>query len=164
MEIFASTKVSVGFRHKIFLNPSSISFDQKKYRGMIGFLLYLTASCLDIMFSACLCARFYVNLKMYHLLAVKNIKIWYPTNASFLLQAYFNSNYGGHQLDRKEHLEVVNLWWKISQLVIQEIEFYYSLNVRSRIHRSCKLHFISSLDEILASGLWLSISIDSNLM
>ena len=32
--------------------------DIKSYRGMIGSLLYLTASRLDIMFSVCFCARF----------------------------------------------------------------------------------------------------------
>jgi hypothetical protein len=34
------------------------SVDVKLYRGMIGSLLYLTASKSDIMFSVCLCARF----------------------------------------------------------------------------------------------------------
>ena len=34
------------------------SVDIKLYRSMIGSLLYLTASRLDIMFSVCLCARF----------------------------------------------------------------------------------------------------------
>ena len=29
--------------------------DQTKYRGMIGSLLYLTASCPDIMHSVCVC-------------------------------------------------------------------------------------------------------------
>ena len=32
--------------------------DIKMYRGMIYFLLYLTANRLDIMFNVCLCARF----------------------------------------------------------------------------------------------------------
>ena len=40
--------------------------DQKKYRGMIGSLLYLTASRLDIMLSVCLCARFQANPKESH--------------------------------------------------------------------------------------------------
>ncbi|KAL7597749.1 uncharacterized mitochondrial protein AtMg00810-like [Lactuca sativa] len=110
MDTCASAKVPMGFRHKIFANPSSVSVDEKKYRGMIGSLFYLTASHPDIMFSTCLCARFQVNPKMSHLLAVKQIfcylkgtkslKIWYPANESFLLQAYSDSNYGGLQLDR----------------------------------------------------------------
>ena len=32
--------------------------DQTKYRGMLGSLLYLTASRLDIMYNVCLCDRF----------------------------------------------------------------------------------------------------------
>ncbi|MCR2847933.1 hypothetical protein KN825_15245, partial [Weizmannia coagulans] len=41
--------------------------DQKKYRGMIGSLLYLTASRPDIMYSVCLCARFQACPKESHL-------------------------------------------------------------------------------------------------
>ncbi|GKE32826.1 hypothetical protein Tco_1452148 [Tanacetum coccineum] len=44
-----------------------------KYRGMIGSLLYLTASRPDIMFSVCLCARFQETPKTSHLEAVKRI-------------------------------------------------------------------------------------------
>ena len=34
------------------------NIDQKLYRGIIGSLLYLTASRPDILFSVCVCARF----------------------------------------------------------------------------------------------------------
>ena len=47
--------------------------DQTLYRSMIGSLLYLTASRLDIMFSMCMCARFQANPKETHLIAVKRI-------------------------------------------------------------------------------------------
>ena len=40
--------------------------DVSKYRGMIGSLLYLTASRPDIMFSVCMCARFQANPKESH--------------------------------------------------------------------------------------------------
>ncbi|GKC30006.1 retrovirus-related pol polyprotein from transposon TNT 1-94 [Tanacetum coccineum] len=59
-----------------------------KYRGMIGSLLYLTASRPDIMFSVCLCVRFQEYPKTSHLEAVKRIfrcvkgtthsGLWYP--------------------------------------------------------------------------------------
>jgi len=39
------------------------SVDQTKYRGLIGSLLYLTASRPDIMFAVCLCARYKQILK-----------------------------------------------------------------------------------------------------
>nr|XP_016439514.1 PREDICTED: uncharacterized mitochondrial protein AtMg00810-like [Nicotiana tabacum] len=47
--------------------------DETKYRGMIGSLLYLTASQPDIMFSVCKCARFQSAPKESHLTAVKRI-------------------------------------------------------------------------------------------
>ncbi|GJX72622.1 retrovirus-related pol polyprotein from transposon TNT 1-94 [Tanacetum coccineum] len=49
------------------------SVDSTKYRGMIGSLLYLTASRPDIMFSVCLYARFQEAPKTSHLEAVKHI-------------------------------------------------------------------------------------------
>jgi len=47
--------------------------DQKLYRGMIGSLLYLTASRPDILFSICLCARFQSDPRESHLTVVKRI-------------------------------------------------------------------------------------------
>ena len=47
--------------------------DQKTYRGMISSLLYLTNSRPNIQFSVYLCARFQVNPKESHLIAVKRI-------------------------------------------------------------------------------------------
>ena len=37
--------------------------DQKLYRGMIDFLLYITSSRPDIMFSICFCTRYQSNLR-----------------------------------------------------------------------------------------------------
>ena len=61
-----------------------------KYRGMIGSLLYLTASRPDIMFNVCLCAHFQSNPKESHLLDVKRVfryltntvdlGLWFPKN------------------------------------------------------------------------------------
>jgi len=47
--------------------------DQKLYRGMIGSLLYLTASRPDILFSVYLCARFQSDPRESHLTTVKRI-------------------------------------------------------------------------------------------
>ena len=64
------------------LMPTAVKLDQDKsgknvdittYRGMIGSLLYLTASRPDIMFATCLCARFQSDPKESHLIAVKRI-------------------------------------------------------------------------------------------
>ncbi|GKF09946.1 hypothetical protein Tco_0044170 [Tanacetum coccineum] len=78
---------------------------------MIGSLMYLTTSRLDIMFVFCACARFQVTLKASHLHAVKRIfrhlkhqpklGLWYPMDSPFELNAFSDSNYGGASHDRK---------------------------------------------------------------
>ncbi|GJR52060.1 uncharacterized mitochondrial protein-like protein [Tanacetum coccineum] len=75
--------------------------------SMIGSLMYLTASRLDIMFAVCACARFQVTLKTSHLLAVKRIfrylkgkptlGLWYSRDSPF----YTDSDYAGATQDRK---------------------------------------------------------------
>ena len=45
--------------------------DISSYRGMIGSLLYLTASRLNIKFATYLCARFQIDPKESHLITVK---------------------------------------------------------------------------------------------
>jgi hypothetical protein len=67
--------------------------DQTLYHSMIGSLLYLTTSRLDIMFSVCMCARFQACPKEPHLSAIKrilrylkhtpSIGFWYPKGARF---------------------------------------------------------------------------------
>ncbi|GJZ94964.1 putative ribonuclease H-like domain-containing protein [Tanacetum coccineum] len=81
------------------------------YRSMIGSLMYLTASRLDIMFAVCACSRFQVTPKTSHLHVVKRIfrylkgkpklGLWYPRVSSFDLEAYSDSDYAGENLDRK---------------------------------------------------------------
>ena len=87
------------------------SIDIKKYRGMIGSLLYLSASRPDIMFSVCMCARYQSNPKESHLCAVKrtmryllgtiNLGLWYPKNSSYNLVGYSDSDFAGCKTDRK---------------------------------------------------------------
>ena len=64
------------------------SVNIKLYHNMIGSLLYLAASRLNIMFSICVCTRFQSYPKEFHLSAVKRIikyfkgtigmGLWYP--------------------------------------------------------------------------------------
>ncbi|GJY09009.1 hypothetical protein Tco_0377194 [Tanacetum coccineum] len=53
------------------LNGKAIN--ETQYRGMIGSLVYLTATRPDIQFSTCLCARYQANPKESHLIVVKRI-------------------------------------------------------------------------------------------
>ncbi|KAJ9536321.1 hypothetical protein OSB04_un000501 [Centaurea solstitialis] len=85
--------------------------DVTLYRGMIGSLLYLTASCPDIMYSTCLCARYQAEPKESHLTAVKrifrylkgtpNMGLWYSKDSGFDLTAYSDSDFAGCKIDRK---------------------------------------------------------------
>ncbi|GJX58024.1 putative ribonuclease H-like domain-containing protein [Tanacetum coccineum] len=85
--------------------------DVHLYRSMIGSLMYLTASRLDIMFVVYTCARFQITPKGSHLHAVKRIfrylkgqpkpGLWYPKDSPFDLEAYTNSDYASASLDRK---------------------------------------------------------------
>jgi len=58
---------------KLDQDPEGKLINEKLYRGMIGSLLYLTASRPDIMFSMCLCAHFQSSPKESHLTATKCI-------------------------------------------------------------------------------------------
>ena len=87
------------------------SIDHKLYRGMIGSLLYLTASRPDILYSVCICARFQSNSKESHIQAVKRIirylkgtsslGIWYSKDSSLNLIGFSDADYGGCKIDRK---------------------------------------------------------------
>ncbi|GAU36116.1 hypothetical protein TSUD_374770 [Trifolium subterraneum] len=84
---------------------------EKEYRGMIGSLLYLTASRPDIVFAVGLCARFQTSPKESHLTAVKRIfrylvgtpdvGLWYKKGSHIDLQAYCDADYAGDKVERK---------------------------------------------------------------
>ncbi|GJW24952.1 retrovirus-related pol polyprotein from transposon TNT 1-94 [Tanacetum coccineum] len=88
------------------------SVDSTKYRGMIGSLLYLTASRPDIIFSVCLCARFQEAPKTSHLEAVKRIfryikgtthlGLWYPKGTGIESFVYADFDHAGDYVDRKK--------------------------------------------------------------
>nr|GEV99088.1 retrovirus-related Pol polyprotein from transposon TNT 1-94 [Tanacetum cinerariifolium] len=87
------------------------SVHSTKYRGMIGSLLYLTASKPDIMFSVCLCARFQEDPKTSHLEAVKSIfryikgtthlGLWYPKGTDIETTVYADSDHTRDYMDQK---------------------------------------------------------------
>ena len=73
LEEVKAKNTPMGSSIKLDMDEKGKSVDQTKYRGMIGSLLYLTASRPDIMYSVCLCARFQAYSKESHLNAVKRI-------------------------------------------------------------------------------------------
>ncbi|KAJ9557371.1 hypothetical protein OSB04_011985 [Centaurea solstitialis] len=105
----AATPMSRSFQMDADLSGKPV--DLKKYRAMIGSLLYLTASRPDIVFSTGVCARYQCDPRDSHLKAVKRILrylkgtpdfgLWYPKGSSFELIGYTDSDHAGCKLDRK---------------------------------------------------------------
>ena len=71
MEEAKAMKSPMSSSIKLDKDEKGKSIDSTMYRGMIGFLLYLTANRPDIMYSVCLCARFQSCPKESHLSVVK---------------------------------------------------------------------------------------------
>ncbi|GJS68334.1 retrovirus-related pol polyprotein from transposon TNT 1-94 [Tanacetum coccineum] len=104
-------KTPMSTETKLTRDEEGESVDNTKYRGMIGSLLYLTASRPDIMFSVCLCARFQEDPKTSHLEAVKRIfryikgtthlGLWYPKGSGIEIIVYADSDHAGDYVDRK---------------------------------------------------------------
>ena len=111
MDKCSSSKLPMSPTNKPFADPTGEPFDQWTYRGLIGSLLYLTASRLDITLATGLCARFQASPKVSHYEAVKKILryikgtshlgLWYPSGMNFNLQAFSDADHAGCKLDRK---------------------------------------------------------------
>ncbi|GKB64719.1 hypothetical protein Tco_0920905 [Tanacetum coccineum] len=96
---------------KLMKDEECKSVDSNKYRGMIGSLLYLTASRPDLMFSVCLCDHFQEDPKTSHLEAVKlifryikgttHLGLCYPKGTGIETIVYADSDHAGDYVDRK---------------------------------------------------------------
>nr|GEZ92716.1 copia protein [Tanacetum cinerariifolium] len=85
--------------------------DSSHYRGMIGTLLYLTASRPDLQFAICMCARYQARPTKNHLHAVKRIfrylrgtinqRLWYPKDSSIALTVSADADHAGCQDTRR---------------------------------------------------------------
>ena len=80
MEETKTMKTLMSSSIKIDKDEKVKSIDSTMYRGMMGSLLYLTASRPDIMYSVCLCTRFQSCPKESHLIVVKIIHIFERDN------------------------------------------------------------------------------------
>ncbi|RVW16805.1 Retrovirus-related Pol polyprotein from transposon RE1 [Vitis vinifera] len=96
---------------KLSKDESGKGVDETLYRSMIGSLLYLTASRLDITFSVGVCARYQACPKESHLIALKRIiryiagtlelGLWYPFDTHSDVACYTDADWAGNVDDRK---------------------------------------------------------------
>nr|GEU76052.1 putative ribonuclease H-like domain-containing protein [Tanacetum cinerariifolium] len=106
-----TTSILIETQKPLVKDEEVADVDVHLYMSMIGFLMYLTASRPDIVFSVCACSRFQVTPKTSHLQVMKRIfrylkgqpklGLWYPKVSSFDLEAYSDNDYAGANLDRK---------------------------------------------------------------
>ncbi|XP_010468517.1 PREDICTED: uncharacterized protein LOC104748602 [Camelina sativa] len=105
----AMTPMSISL--KLSKDVDGKDVDVKQYSGMIGSLLYLTASRPDLSFTVGMCARYQSKPKQSHLEAVKRIikyvkgtvdfGIWYSKGSNKGLVGYCDADYAGSVTDRK---------------------------------------------------------------
>nr|GEU66858.1 uncharacterized mitochondrial protein AtMg00810-like [Tanacetum cinerariifolium] len=108
---FVTASTPIETKKPLVKDEEAADVDVHLYRSMIGSLMYLTASRLDIMYEVCACYRFQVTPKTSHLQVVKRIfrylkgqpklDLWYPSESAFDLEANSDSDYAGANLDRK---------------------------------------------------------------
>nr|GEY09585.1 retrovirus-related Pol polyprotein from transposon TNT 1-94 [Tanacetum cinerariifolium] len=87
------------------LDQNGSPVDATKYRSMIGALMYLTSSRLDIVHTTCLCARYQAKPTEKHLKEVKrifcylwgtiNTGLWYTKDSGFELTRFLDADYAG---------------------------------------------------------------------
>eukprot|EP00253_Pinus_taeda_P007766 PITA_07766 len=96
---------------KLIVDDSSKDVDQRLYRSMIGSLLYVTSSRLDVMQAVGQVARFQAAPKESHIISIKRILrylkgttkygLWYPKGNNLIIQAFRNADWAGSIDDRK---------------------------------------------------------------
>ncbi|GJV89657.1 retrovirus-related pol polyprotein from transposon TNT 1-94 [Tanacetum coccineum] len=95
---------------KLDEDPNGTPVDPTCYRGMVGSLMYLTASCPDLVFAVCICARYKAKPTEKHLTTVKrvfrylngtiNMGLWYPKDTSSNLTAFADADHAEFNMSR----------------------------------------------------------------
>ncbi|GJU10584.1 putative ribonuclease H-like domain-containing protein [Tanacetum coccineum] len=96
-------------KSKLDKDTQGKAFDPTHYRGMVGTLMYLTASRPDLTFPVCMCARYQAKPIEKYLHAVKRIfkylrgtvnrRLWYPKDSSIAITAYADADHACSILD-----------------------------------------------------------------
>nr|GEW73437.1 retrovirus-related Pol polyprotein from transposon TNT 1-94 [Tanacetum cinerariifolium] len=98
-------------KSKVDEDKEGKAVDPSHYRGMIGTLLYLTASRPHLQFAICMCARYQARPTEKHVHAVKRIfrylrgtvhrGLLYPKDSSIALTAFADADHAGFQDTRR---------------------------------------------------------------
>nr|GEZ79697.1 retrovirus-related Pol polyprotein from transposon TNT 1-94 [Tanacetum cinerariifolium] len=98
-------------KSKLDVDKERKAVDSSHYRGMIGTLLYLTASRPDLQFAICMCARYQARPTEKNLHAVKrnfrylrgtvNRGLWYPKDSFIALTAFADADHSSGQDTRR---------------------------------------------------------------
>ena len=83
LESASSIRTPMSRNVKLTVGLLGKRIDSSLYRSMIGSLLYLTASRLDISYSVGVCARYQANSKESHMIALKRIIKYVKTTTNF---------------------------------------------------------------------------------
>nr|GEU43951.1 uncharacterized mitochondrial protein AtMg00810-like [Tanacetum cinerariifolium] len=110
-ESYGLVDTSMVDKSKIDEDKERKAVDPSYYHGMIGTLLYLTASRPDLQFAICMCARYLARPTKKHVHAVKRIfrylrgivhqVLWYPKDSSIALTAFADADHAGCQDTRR---------------------------------------------------------------
>lgn len=111
MEISKPVSTPMTTTDKLTLKDDSAPINPTRYKSMIGGLLYLAQTKLDIMNAVCIVSRFQTNPKENHESTVKrifrylqgttNVGLWYPKDENFDLCAFTDANWARDVDERK---------------------------------------------------------------
>ncbi|GKB48902.1 retrovirus-related pol polyprotein from transposon TNT 1-94 [Tanacetum coccineum] len=101
----SQTETPMVEKTKLDEDPPRKAVDPTCYHGMIGTLMYLISSRLDLVFAVCMCARYQAKPTEKHLHAVKqifrylrgtiNMGLWYSKDSCIALTAFVDANLVG---------------------------------------------------------------------
>nr|GEY55703.1 hypothetical protein [Tanacetum cinerariifolium] len=111
MDTYDPTNTPMVDRSKLDEDSLGIWFEQTRFQGMVGSLMYLTASRPDLVFAVCMCARYQAKPTKKHLEAIKRVfqylrgtinwGLWYSRDTAMALTAYADDGHAGCQDTRR---------------------------------------------------------------
>jgi hypothetical protein len=111
MDELKSVSTPMSTTTSLYLDEYGEVVDQREYKSVIGFLLYLVVTRSDIQFTVCLCAHFQVSPRTSHQTTVQLIfrylkhtlgfGIWYSASSSLDLVGFSEANFAWCGIDRK---------------------------------------------------------------